>query len=134
MPYIAVNLGYKLVRKNHEYDLAELQIQQLMENLQSARKNKSYLCKLSSLLVCIFFYIQNTFPTFGQVQWKFDQLAIEKINGMINQLGDNFESVMISYFEEFKKSMKARYRIPKSLVVAHAKDICFLVDTDNTYA
>ena len=26
VPCIAVNLGYKLVRKNHEYDLAELQL------------------------------------------------------------------------------------------------------------
>ena len=53
---------------------------------------------------------------------------------MINQLGDNFESVMTSYFEDFKKSIKARYSIPKSLVEAQAKDIYFLVDTNNTYA
>ena len=78
--------------------------------------------------------MQNTFPFFGQVQWKPNQSAIKKINDMINQLGDNFELVVISYFEEFKKSMNARYRIPKSLVEAHAKDIYFLVDTDNTYA
>ena len=61
-------------------------------------------------------------------------LAIEKINNMINQIGNNFESIMTSYFEDFKKSMKERFRIPKSLVEAHEKDIYFLVDTDNTYA
>ena len=53
---------------------------------------------------------------------------------MINQLGNNFESVMTCYFEDFKKSIKERFRIPKSLVEAHEKDIYFLVDTDNTYA
>ena len=41
VPCIAMNLGYKLVKKNHEYDLAELQLQQFMENLPSVRKNKS---------------------------------------------------------------------------------------------
>ena len=53
---------------------------------------------------------------------------------MIGQLGDNFESVMTGYFEDFKKSMKASFKIPMSLVETHAKDICFLVDTDFTYA
>ena len=56
------------------------------------------------------------------------------MHDMINQIGDNFESVMTCYFEDFKKSMKARFKIPKSLVETHAKDICFLVDTDYTYA
>ena len=39
---------------------------------------------------------------------------------MINQLGDSFELVMTSYFEDFKNSMKERLRIPKSLVEARA--------------
>ena len=41
---------------------------------------------------------------------------------------------MTSYFEYFKKPMKEIFRIPKSLVEAHAKHIYFLVDTINTYA
>ena len=52
---------------------------------------------------------------------------------MIVQLGDNFNSVMTSYFEYFKKSMKARSRIPVSLVEEHSKDLCFLVDVNFTY-
>ena len=52
------------------------------------------------------------------------------MNDMINQLGDKFESAMTSYFEDFKKSIKERFRIPMSLVETHAKDICFLVDTN----
>ena len=68
------------------------------------------------------------------MKWRLDQSAVEQINEMTNQLGDNFDSIMTSYFEDFKKSMKERFRIPKSLVEAHEKDICFLVDTNNTYA
>ena len=41
---------------------------------------------------------------------------------------------MTSYFEDFKMSMKAKFRIPMSLVETNAKDICFLVDTTFTYA
>ena len=56
-----------------------------------------------------------------------------QINDYIEQLGDNFESIMTSYFEYFKKTMKGRMRIPISLVEKHEKDICFLVDIDFTY-
>ena len=47
-------------------------------------------------------------------------------------MGDNFEAQMTSYFENFKKSMKQRSRIPISLVEKHVNDICFLVDIDYT--
>ena len=39
---------------------------------------------------------------------------------------------MTSYFEDFKKSMKQRMRIPISLVEQYYNDICFLVDIDYT--
>ena len=40
---------------------------------------------------------------------------------------------MTSYFEDVKKTMKGRMRIPVSLVEKHVKDICFLVDIDFIY-
>lgn len=40
---------------------------------------------------------------------------------------------MTSYFEDFKKSMKQRLRIPISLVEKHFNDVYFLVDVDFTY-
>ena len=48
-------------------------------------------------------------------------------------MGDNFDAQMKSYFEDFKKSMKQRMRIPISLVEQHVNDICFLVDIVYTY-
>ena len=59
--------------------------------------------------------------------------VISQINEYIEQMGDNFEALMTSYFKDFKKSMKQRLRIPASLVKKHANDVCFLVDIDYTY-
>ena len=40
---------------------------------------------------------------------------------------------MDAYFEKFKKRMKMRRRIPKELVTRFYNDICFHVDTENTF-
>ena len=41
VPYIAVDVVYNIVKKDHTYDLAEIQLQELMENLGAIRKTKS---------------------------------------------------------------------------------------------
>lgn len=41
VPYIVVDVGYKIVKKDHTYDLVELQLQQLVEKLGAIRKKKS---------------------------------------------------------------------------------------------
>lgn len=74
-----------------------------MENLG---KSKSAQCKFSSILVCILFYVQNEFPSFGKVDWKTNRLVVLQVYEYIEQIGENFESVMTSYFEDFRKSMK----------------------------
>ena len=43
VPYITMNVGYKIIKKDHTYDLVELQLQQLMENLGVIRKTKNAL-------------------------------------------------------------------------------------------
>ena len=48
-------------------------------------------------------------------------------------MGENFEIIMTSYFEDFKKSMKQRMRIHVSLVEQYYNDICFLIDIDYMY-
>ena len=48
-------------------------------------------------------------------------------------MGENFETTMKSYFEDFKKSMNERLKIPISLVEKYYNDIYFLVDIDYTY-
>ena len=48
---------------------------------------------------------------------------VVQIDEFIEQLGENFESVMTSYFEDFNQSMKKRLRIPTSLVEKHYDDI-----------
>ena len=56
VPYIAVDVAYKLVKKDHTYDLAELMMQKINENLGAIRKSKGAQCKFGSVIVCIFFY------------------------------------------------------------------------------
>ena len=77
--------------------------------------------------------MQNTFPSFGKVAWKTNKSVPVQIGEFIKKLGDKFESLMTSYFEDFRKSMKQRLRIPIYLVEKHVNDICFLFDIDYTY-
>ena len=41
VPCIVVDVGYKIVKKDHTYDLAKLQLQQIVENLGTIRRSKS---------------------------------------------------------------------------------------------
>ena len=84
-------------------------------------------------MICIFFYVQNTFPTFGIVAWKTNKSVAIQIGEFTKQLGENFESIMTSYFEDFKKSMKKILRILVSLVEKHYDHVFFLVDVDYTF-
>ena len=106
VPCFAVDIGYKIVKRDHSYDLAELQLQQIIENNGTIRRTKGAQSKFGSILVCIFFYVKNEVPSFGKVGWKTNKSITVQINEYIEQLGDNFESIMTSYFEDFKKSMK----------------------------
>ena len=106
---------------------------QLIENLGAIRKTKSAQCKFRSILVCIFFYAQNIFTTFGKVAWKVNKSIAVQIGDFFEQLGDNFESVMTSYFDDFKQLMKKRLRIPISPMEKHFHDVYFLVDTNHTH-
>ena len=67
VPCITVDVAYKLVKKNHTYDLAELMMQQINENLSAIRKSKGAQCKFGSALVCMFFYVMKEFPSFGKI-------------------------------------------------------------------
>ena len=65
--YIAVDVAYKLVKKDHTYDQIELMLQQINENLGAIRRSKGAQCKFGSVLVCIFFYVMEEFPSIGKV-------------------------------------------------------------------
>ena len=120
---IAANVGYKIVKKDHTCDLVELQLWQIMENLGAIRRSKSAQCNFGSILICIFFYVQNEFSSIVTIGWKTNSSVAIKINDYIEKMGDNFESIMTSYFEDFKKFMKQRLRMPVSIVEQHINDI-----------
>ena len=116
VPCIVVDVAYKLVKKDHTYDLAELLLEQINENLGAIKRSKGAQCKFGSVLVCIFFYVLEEFPSIDKVNWKSKKSPITQINEYIEKMGDNFEAQMTSYFEDFNKSIKQRLRILVSLV------------------
>ena len=81
VPCIAVDVGYKIVKKDHTYDLAELQLQQIMENLGAIRRSKSAMqVWINSDL---FILVQNEFPSFGKVSWKNNRSVSVQVNEYI---------------------------------------------------
>lgn len=70
MSYVVVDIAWMIVWKNHNYELVDLQLKQLVENLDTIRKTKINMCKFGSLIVCILFYVQNMFLTIGNVFWN----------------------------------------------------------------
>ena len=64
---------------------------------------------------------------------KENRSIIAQVNEFIEQMGANFETLMTSYLENFKKTMRKRPRIPIFLLENHVNDVCFLVDIDYTY-
>lgn len=59
VPCILVDVGYKLVEKDHTYDLVELQLKKINENLGAIRRTKGAQYKFGAILICIFFYLLN---------------------------------------------------------------------------
>ena len=78
-----MDFGYKIVKKDHTYDLEKIQVQQIMKNLGAIRKTKFSQCKFGSILVFIFFYVHNTFLSFGIVGWKTKRSIVVKIGEFI---------------------------------------------------
>lgn len=124
MSSIVVDQAWKIVMKDHEYDLVELQMIHLVENLSSIRKAKNSMCKFGFLIVYTFFYIHKYFLGIGNVVWEQDNPITRKINEFITQLGDNFDNEMNTYFDEFMLRMK----ILEELVTRNYSEIFLLVD------
>ena len=58
------------------------------------RKEENNSCKFGSLIMCILFYVKILFPTIGDVVWDKKKSITKNINEFINQIGDNFETIM----------------------------------------
>ena len=80
------------MKKDHTYDLVELMLQQINENLGAIRKSKGAQCKIGLVLVCIFFYVMKEFPSVGKVNWDPNKTIVTQINEYIEQMGDNFDA------------------------------------------
>lgn len=73
-----------------------------MESIQDSKNNS---CNFFLLLVFLFFNVQKFFPSNGNFVWRKDTPVLYQINEFINEMGDNFESIMDAYFDKFKERM-----------------------------
>ena len=77
--------------------------------------------------------MQKFFPSKGLVVWRKDVPVLYQINEYIEELGENFDSIMDNYFETFKEKMQNRYSMPKKLVEDYKDDIYFMVHDEKVY-
>ena len=84
VPCSAVDVTYKLVKRDHTYDLSELMLRQINEKLGAIRRSKGAQCKFGSVLMCIFFYVMEEFPSIGKVNWNPNKTTITQINEFID--------------------------------------------------
>lgn len=113
-------------------DLTKLLLKQVEENMKTIQLAKSNTCKFGTLLLCIFFYVQKFSPSVSNVDWSTDKLVTLHIIDLIKSLGDTFNSLVDSYYEQFKERMNSWSRIPRQLVEEYEHEISFLVDIDFT--
>lgn len=62
-----------------------------MENIILS-KNNPY--KFSSLLICLFFFVQKFLPSKGSLIWRKDVPILYQINEKIVEMGENFSSIL----------------------------------------
>ena len=99
VPCEAVDLAYKVVKKNMDYDLLDVLLKQLNKDIDSVKTSKNNSFKFGSLLICLFFYVQKFFPSKGTIVWRKDTLVLYQINEFIKEMGEIFEKVLDNYFE-----------------------------------
>ena len=63
----AMDLAYKVVKKNLPNDLVDLLLKQLNQKMKSIRASKNNPCKFGSFLTSLFFYVQKFFPSKGTI-------------------------------------------------------------------
>lgn len=126
----AIHTAYQMVKENADYDLAEALITHLILNLESIKKDKRQKFKFGQLIIGLFFYFQNSFPSIGDIQWSMDTPAMLQIKNSIKLIGNEFTKVIWRYFKDFQKRMHERERIPEQVVKRYEDTICFMVDTD----
>ena len=61
VPCEAIDLAYKVVKKNLEYDLANALLRKLNKNIDSVKTLKNNPFKFGYLLTSLFFYVQKLF-------------------------------------------------------------------------
>lgn len=126
----AIHARYRIIKEDETYDICEMIQSQFMVNMEIIKKDKKQSFKYGSLLVCIFFYVQNFSLGKRKVVWSQEKPIMVQIGEMIRDLGNKFGETLWGYFKEFQIRMHKRERIPTGIVQKYKDNICFLVDTN----
>jgi len=131
VPGTAIYTAYQMLKENADYDLCELLVNQLFENLQ-IKKDKKNSFKYGNLILCLFFYYMNELPRSSGWIWQNDRPVAIQIRDYLHGLGDAKarKIALWGYFKNFQSMMHARERIPQSLVEKYRDTVCFMVETD----
>lgn len=82
----AIHTTYWMLKENDDYDLAEALRTQLILNLESIKKDKRQKFKSGQLIIGLFFYFQNSFPSIGDIQWSEDTPTMLQIKNNIKMI------------------------------------------------
>ncbi|XP_059064624.1 uncharacterized protein LOC131856734 [Cryptomeria japonica] len=82
-----------MVKENIDYDLAKSLRSQLMENLEAVKKEKKMRFKFGQLIIGLFFYFQNFFPSIGDVQWITAKKVKKEVEAFAEQDGFTKEQI-----------------------------------------
>ena len=121
------------MKNNLSFELVELLLNQVNKNMESIKGSKNNPCKCRSLLICLFFFVQQFLPSKGTIVWRKDVPILYQINEYITKMGEIFDSNMDNYFENFKENMKNRFTNLKNIVEDYKDYICFMVGYGKVY-
>src|SRR5271156_5742188 len=109
----ATSTTYKIIKQGKKMDLVEILLHQFEENMCTIRSSRKNTCKFGSLIMCIFFYFKEYFPSIGKVTWDTSTPITIQIGEFIESLGKIFDNIMHEYFKIIKEVLQARTRLPK---------------------
>lgn len=104
----SIHIAYQMVKENVDYDLAEALRSQLMVNLEAIKKDKKLRFKFGQLILSLFFYCQNYFPSIGDMQWISGTPALLQMKNSIIMIKDKYDNISWGYFKEFQNKIHAR--------------------------
>lgn len=103
---------------------------ELIENLKKIKGDKKGTFLFGNLLVCLMLYLTKEFPSTGPKDFGYDILVGKQLQETFTSMWIARDNNIIDYFKTFQSKMRARERIPQSIVEKYDKKIWFVIKRD----